>query len=64
MKKHGPIAARFGMNDLAISILERLSKASYGDPITPWISRLDADFDPLRGDPRFQKLVASPAPGG
>jgi TolB-like protein/Tfp pilus assembly protein PilF len=56
------IAARFGMNDLAIPALERLLKAYYGDPLTPALLRLDPDFDQLRGDPRFQKLVASPTP--
>jgi len=31
-------------------------------PLTPALLRLDPMFDPLRNDPRFQKLVASPAP--
>jgi len=30
--------------------------------LSPALLRLDPMFDPLRNDPRFQKLVASPAP--
>jgi len=30
-------------------------------PLTPALLRLDPMFDPLRKDPRFQKLVAQPA---
>jgi hypothetical protein len=56
------IAARFGQKEIAISILERLLHTAYGDPITPALLRLDPDFDPLRGDSRFEKLAASDAP--
>jgi hypothetical protein len=31
-------------------------------PLTPALLRLDPMFDPLRHDPHFQKLAASPAP--
>jgi hypothetical protein len=45
---------------LAIEQLETLAKIpagpSYGD------IRLSPDWDPLRGDPRFEKIVASLAP--
>jgi hypothetical protein len=30
-------------------------------PLTPALLRLDPMFDSLRGNPRFQKLVAAPA---
>jgi hypothetical protein len=50
------------MKDVAIPALERLLKAQYGDPLTPALLRLDSDFDPLRGDPRFEEIVALLAP--
>src|SRR5437867_461905 len=54
------ICACTGERDLAIEQLETLAKmpvgVSYGE------LRLDPDWDPLRGDPRFEKIVVSLAP--
>jgi TolB-like protein/class 3 adenylate cyclase/Tfp pilus assembly protein PilF len=62
------VAARTGDPNRAIVALQKLLSLPYdgalglGVPLTPALLRLDPMFDPLRNDPRFQKLVASPAP--
>jgi TolB-like protein/Tfp pilus assembly protein PilF len=62
------VAARMGEPDRAIAALQKLLSIPYagalgaGMPLTPAMLQLDPMFDPLRNDPRFQKLVASPAP--
>jgi tetratricopeptide (TPR) repeat protein len=61
------VAARLGEPDRAIAALQKLLSIPYGGlagniPLTPALLRLDPMFDPLRNDPRFQKLVASPTP--
>jgi serine/threonine protein kinase/Tfp pilus assembly protein PilF len=60
------VAAHIGEDDRAISTLTKLLSIPYeaplaaNPPLTPALLRLDPMFDPLRRDPRFQKLVASP----
>ncbi len=62
------VAAQVGEPDRATAALEKLLSVPYEGalasnvPLTPALLRLDPMFDPLRNDPRFQKLVASPAP--
>jgi tetratricopeptide (TPR) repeat protein len=56
------IQARFGDRDRAIPTLKHLLEIPYSGALTPSLLRLHPDFDQLRGDPRFQELVASPAP--
>jgi TolB-like protein/predicted Ser/Thr protein kinase len=60
------VAAQMGEPDRAIAALQKLLSIPYGcfpaGVLTPAVLRLDPMFDPLRNDPRFQKLVASPTP--
>ena len=62
------VAAQTGEPDRAIAAIQKLLSIPYSGPmtrqlpLTPALLRLDPMFDPLRNDPRFQKLVASPAP--
>jgi TolB-like protein len=53
------IQAQLGEKDAAITALQHLLVTSYTSPVvTPALLRLDPDWDNLRGDPRFEKLLA------
>ena len=56
------VEAMVGDKNRAIQKVQRLLEIPYSNCITPALLRLDPLWDPLRGDPRFEKLCQEKKP--
>src|ERR1700736_3311554 len=56
------VEALVGDKNRAISTLQHLLEIPYSDCVTPALLKLDPKWDPLRADPRFQKLCEERKP--
>jgi hypothetical protein len=62
------VVAQMGEPECSIAALEKLlsmpgqGALAENGPLTPALLRLDPMFDPLRNDPRFQKLCEQKGP--